>query len=232
MNRLHFLSLLLLGLHPFVGIALALEPAPKAKPKPERYAKEIAAFEKQPAGKGGIVFTGSSSIRLWTNLKEDFPDLPVLNRGFGGSIANDLVHYFDAVIGRHEPKLVVTYTGSNDINAGVSVEETFADYTRLLAMIHERLPKTRVIVTSVKIGEKRIKQIPQVLALNNKLEAWAGERDWVRYLDCTSYLAGPDGKPIREYYRDDLLHLSASGYAKWKAILEPVLREEWAKVKE
>lgn len=230
MNRVHFLTLILLGLHPLAGTAFALEAAPKGKPQPARYAKDIAAFEKQPAEKGGIVFTGSSSIRLWTNLKQDFPDLPVLNRGFGGSIANDLVHYFDTVIGRHEPKLVVTYTGSNDINAGVSVDETLADYTKLLTMIHERLPKTRVIVTSVKIGEKRIKQIPQVLELNQNLEAWAGEHDWVRYLDCTSYLAGPNGKPIREYYRDDLLHLSASGYAKWKAILEPVLREEWAKV--
>jgi lysophospholipase L1-like esterase len=54
----------------------------------------------------------------------------------------------------------------------------------------------------------------------------------VRYLDCDSYLADAKGQPIRKFYRDDLLHLSEQGYAEWKKILEPVLREEWAKVKD
>lgn len=203
----------------------------KARPKPERFAKDIAKFAKEPATKGGIVFTGSSSIRLWTDLAKDFPDLPVLNRGFGGSVANDLIVYADTVVLRHEPKILVTYTGSNDLNAKLSVAEAFADYTRFLNLVHEKLPKTRVILTSVKIGEKRLSQIPQVLELNRQLESWAKTTGWVRYVDCTSYLADAKGHPIREFYRDDLLHLSPAGYASWKKILSPILHEEWAKVK-
>lgn len=203
--------------------------APTPRPDPKRFAKEITAFAEQPAEKGGIVFTGSSSIRLWKTLKEDFPGLPVLNRGFGGSVSNDLNVYFDTLITRHEPKVVVTYTGSNDINAKLTVEETFADYTKFLDTLHAKFPQTRVIITSVKIGEKRIAQIPQVQELNTKLQSWATGKDWVRYVDCTSYLADASGKPIREYYVKDLLHLSPEGYAKWTKILDPVLREEWAK---
>jgi lysophospholipase L1-like esterase len=221
-----FLILASLGLQ-FVSAQEIATP----RPKPERFAKDIAAFAAQEPEKGGIVFTGSSSIKLWTKLKEDFPDLPVVNRGFGGSVANDLIVYADTVVFRHEPKLVVTYTGGNDINAKLSVQEAFDDYTKFLTLVHEKLPKTKVILTSVKIGTKRILQTPQVLELNRRLESWAKDKSWVRYLDCTSYLADADGKPIREYYRDDLLHLSPLGYAKWKAILDPVLREEWAKVK-
>jgi lysophospholipase L1-like esterase len=209
------------------GFVLADTP----RPKPERYAKDIAAFAAQPAETGGIVFTGSSSIRLWTSLKEDFPDLPVLNRGFGGSVANDLIVHFDTVILRHKPKLLVLYTGSNDLNAKLTVDEAFADYTSLLDKVHEKLPQTRIIITSVKIGEKRISQIPQVHALNRRLAAWAEEHPWSRYVDCTSYLADADGHPIRKYYRDDLLHLSPAGYAEWIKVLDPVLREEWARVK-
>lgn len=205
----------------------AQEPTPR--PKPERFAKEIAAFAKQPAEKGGIVFTGSSSIRRWTTLKKDFPGLPVLNRGFGGSVSHDLVVYFDTVVGRHEPKILVTYTGSNDINAKLTVKETLADYTQFLDMVHERLPKTKVILTSVKIGEKRLAQIPQVNDLNGLLQDWVKGKDWIRYVDCTSYLADEKGNPIRKYYVEDLLHLSPQGYAAWTQILDPILREEWAK---
>jgi lysophospholipase L1-like esterase len=154
----------------------------------------------------------------------------VLNRGFGGSVANDLIVHFDTVVGRHEPKLLVTYTGSNDINAKLTPQEALADYTRFLDMVHEKLPKTRVIVTSVKIGEKRIAQIPQVKELNRLLQSWIQGKDWVRYVDCTSYLADEKGHPIRKYYVKDLLHLSPAGYAKWTQTLGPILREEWAKV--
>src|SRR4051812_13086574 len=54
-----------------------------------RWEAEIGAFERAdreaPPAPGGIVFAGSSSIRLWTTLKDDFAGLPALNRGFGGS---------------------------------------------------------------------------------------------------------------------------------------------------
>lgn len=214
----------------FLSLNLAQAQTGIARPKPERFAKDIAKLAKQPASQGGIVFTGSSSIRLWTDLAKDFPDLPVVNQGFGGSVANDLIVYADTVVLRHQPKLLVTYTGSNDLNAKLTVTEALADYTRFLNLIHEKLPKTRVILTSVKIGEKRLSQIPQVLELNRQLEAWAKTQDWVRYVDCTSYLADAKGHPIRQYYRDDLLHLSPEGYAAWTKILSPILHEEWAKV--
>lgn len=221
-------SALFLSLFLTASCLVAQESTPR--PNPQRFAKEIAAFAAKPADKGGIVFTGSSSIRLWKTLKEDFPGLPVLNRGFGGSVANDLIVHFDTVVARHEPKLLVTYTGSNDINAKLTPQEALADYTRFLDMVHEKLPKTRVIVTSVKIGEKRIAQIPQVKELNSLLLAWVQGKDWVRYVDCTSYLADEKGHPIRKYYVKDLLHLSPAGYAKWTQTLDPILREEWAKV--
>ena len=219
------LLVLLLG----TGCALAAEPTPR--PDPLRFANEIAAFAKQEPERGGIVFAGSSSFRLWTNLKQDFPDLPVLNRGVGGSVANDLIVNFETVVARHEPKLIVTYSGGNDINAKLSVQEAFADYTNFLTIAHERFPRARIVVTSVKIAPSRVQQIPQVHELNDRLLVWSGGKDWVRFVDCHSYLADAGGQPIVSYYREDNLHLNPSGYAKWKEILAPVLHEEWTKVK-
>ncbi len=199
------------------------------RPKPERFANEIAVFARQQPQKGGIVFTGSSSIREWDTLKEDFPGLPVLNRGFGGSVANDLIVHVDTVVLRHEPKVLVTYTGSNDLTANLTVQEAFEDYTKFLDLVRERSPKTRVVVTSVKIAIKHRSQIHEVHELNQKLAEWAHDKNWVRYVDTTSYLADAKGKPIRDYYADDLIHLSPAGYVRWKEILTPVLQEEWAK---
>jgi lysophospholipase L1-like esterase len=201
------------------------------RPDPARFAGEITAFSKQQPTRDGIVFVGSSSFRLWTNLKQDFPDLPVVNRGFGGCVSNDISVYFETVVAREEPKLIVTYSGGNDLNADLTVQESFADYTAFLTTAHERFPRARIVITSVKIAPSRAQQIPQVIALNDRLLVWSMGKSWLRFVDCTGYLADPRGQPIPTYYREDMLHLNASGYAKWQAILDPVLHEEWAKLK-
>ena len=228
--------------HPLLRAVLAItviastslafaDEAPHARPDPKRFAKEIAKFttddaESAPA-KGGIVFTGSSSIRLWSALKTDFPDLPVFNRGFGGSVANDLCVYAEEIVLRYEPKVVVVYTGSNDLNAKLTVAEALADYTKFLGIIHTKLPGTRVIVNSVKVSTSRIKQVGLVTELNAALEAWAKDKPWVSWVEATSHLMDKDGRIRDEIFRTDHLHLNADGYAEWKKILEPVLRRVW-----
>lgn len=214
-----------------LGLQAALAQVPTPRPNPARFVGEITAFAKQAPAPGGIVFTGSSSIRLWPHLDEDFPGLPVLNRGFGGSVANDLIVYFETLITRNEPKLIVVYTGGNDLHEKLSVDEALNDYTAFLKMAHDRFPQIRVILTSVKIAPSRALEIPSVNELNTRLQAWCTDKDWLRYVDSTSCLADPQGQPTVSYYREDRLHLNDTGYAQWKSILDPILREEWAKVR-
>lgn len=204
---------------------------PGKRPDPARFEKDLAKFDaefKANPVKGGIVFTGSSSIRLWKTA-EAFPKLPVLNRGFGGSVANDLVVHAERVVLRYEPKLLVVYTGSNDLNAKLKPEEVLADYTAFLNLVHEKLPDCRIIVNSVKVSESRLKQIPAVTQLNGLLQAWCEGKDWVRWLESMNYLMDEKGTPKNEYFRKDKLHLNDAGYAKWNAIIEPVIKEEWTK---
>lgn len=223
-----FFQILLVSLF---GLSLSMGQELVQRHDPALFAKEIAAFAQQEPEKGGIVFTGSSSIRLWSDLKEDFPGLPVVNRGFGGSIANDLIVYFDTIVARHEPKMIVTYTGGNEIHERLTVREAFADYTKFLTMSHERFPSARIILTSVKVAPVRVLEAPQVRELNVLLKTWCTDKDWLRFVDCTTYLCDADQAPIATFFREDQLHLSAAGYEKWQAILDPILREEWEKVK-
>lgn len=214
-----------------VGPGRAAPVIPGKRPDPARFEKDLAKFDaefKAMPVKGGIVFTGSSSIRLWKTA-EAFPTLPVLNRGFGGSVANDLVVHAERVVLRYEPKVLVVYTGSNDLNAKLKPEEVLADYTAFLNLVHEKLPDCRVIVNSVKVSESRLKQIPAVKELNSQLQAWCEGKEWVRWLESMNYLMDEKGAPKNEYYRKDKLHLNEAGYAKWNAIIGPVLHEEWTK---
>src|SRR5688572_32943813 len=45
-----------------------------------------------------ILFTGSSSIKKWNSLQNDFPKHNIVNSGFGGSQTADLLYYVDKLI--------------------------------------------------------------------------------------------------------------------------------------
>ncbi len=202
------------------------------RPDPGRFAAEIAKFVKLDAelapATGGIVFTGSSSVRFW-KVNEAFPDLPVLNRGFGGSVANDLITYANQIVLRYKPRLLVVYTGGNDLHAKLTTEEALEDYTKFLSLVHEKLPDTRIVVSSVKVAPIRATEIGDVQKLNVLLESWMKDKPWIRWVEATSYLMDREGQPIESLYRADRLHLNDEGYVKWNAIIGPVVREEWAK---
>src|SRR5690606_4358215 len=65
------------------------------------------------ANKETIVFTGSSSIRMWNGLENKFPAYQIINSGFGGSQASDLLQYQEELIFRFNPKKVFIYEGDN-----------------------------------------------------------------------------------------------------------------------
>jgi len=214
------------------------------RPDPARFAKDIAKFDADDAAnppvKGGIVFTGSSSVRMW-KVNEAFPDLPVLNRGFGGSVSNDLVTYADKVVLRYEPKILVVYTGGNDLHGnakaspplpGLAPEEVLADYTKFLTLVHEKLPNTRVLVQAVRTGPVRITELPQAEKFNALLKAWSADKPWIRWFDVPKTLGKEGNAPLSEdLYLKDRLHLNEEGYKLWNADFGPALHEEWAKVK-
>ena len=78
--------------------------------------KEVAAYEsadrENPPPKDGILFIGSSTIRLWKTLADDFPDHKVINRGFGGTEIVDSTHFADRLIFPHRPKQIFLRQGA------------------------------------------------------------------------------------------------------------------------
>src|SRR5262245_15054396 len=84
-----------------------------------RWENEIAAYEQMdrtnPPPNGALLFIGSSTIRLWKTLAEDFPEQRVINRGFGGSEIVDATHFAERLIFPHVPRMVFLRAGGNDL---------------------------------------------------------------------------------------------------------------------
>ena len=196
-----------------------------------RFEAEILAFENadrvSPPPAEPVLFTGSSTIRMWTNLAAVFPDYPVLNRGFGGSLMSDLLYYFDRVVAVYEPALIVVYEGDNDLAGGKSVDQVYADYVTFLGKVKEQLPGTDVAFLAVKPSPSRAAYLEAARQLNARLQELAAADPAVLFIDVFTPMLDGAGQPRPELFGSDMLHMNAAGYALWKTVVGPVL-DEWA----
>jgi len=172
-----------------------------------------------------VLFTGSSSIRLWTDLQKDFPDLAVLNTGFGGSSMSDLLFYADTVILRYWPVMLFIYEGDNDIASGKKPDEIIIEAGKLVDLIRQKLPRSTICFISAKPSIARWNLKDTYLDFNRQLKEFTAHRPRVYYLDVWDRMIGPDGNPTGELFLDDQLHMNKAGYDIWKEIIGDFLRK-------
>ena len=226
-------NLLLVSFALFLGCANAAEPKaePKAQPKADPFAgweKEITGIEKRlkdkPPETGGIVFAGGSTIRMW-DVAKAFPKLPVVNVGFGGSTVPDVTHFTSRLILPLAPKTIVYYTGDNDLAKGATPEKVGDDFATFVKLIHEKLPKTKILFVSVKPSPRRWALFDKQTKANALVKELIGKDELLAYVDVVPGMLGKDGKPIPDQFVKDELHLSAKGYEVWTAVLSKVLEK-------
>jgi lysophospholipase L1-like esterase len=189
---------------------------------------EIAAFEaadrRTRPRLRSIVFVGSSSIVGWETLQADFPDVPVVNRGFGGSQISDVVRYAERILVPHIPRVVVLYAGDNDLAAGKTPAQVFADFKSFVALIRRELPATKVVFIAIKPSIDRFGIIDKVRETNHLIQNYARTRDKIVYVDVFTPMLDASGNPRRELFLEDGLHMNARGYAIWRDLIAPVVR--------
>ncbi|HEY0076431.1 MAG TPA: GDSL-type esterase/lipase family protein [Abditibacteriaceae bacterium] len=190
---------------------------------------EIEAFEtagkKKPPPQNAVLFLGSSSIRLWKTLAQDFPELTVLNRGFGGSQISDSIRYFDRIVLPHKPKMIVFYGGTNDIAARESPEQVANDFKQLASLVRIFLPETRLAFISANPSVARWQLDDKMRELNRLVKQYIEENDGkngkLSFLESHAKLLSAEGKPRPEILQKDGLHLNEEGYKLWLSILKP-----------
>jgi lysophospholipase L1-like esterase len=209
-----------------LALASASVPAVAAAQSAD-FEKAIATFERKdvkfPPPHGAIVVVGSSTIRLWTGIRNDLAPLEILPRGFGSSTADDVDFYLDRIVLPHAPRAVVIYEGDHDLQIGMSKEFILERYTSVVQRIGTAYPNTRLYMIAVKPSPKFFSLWPNAMELNGMLAGLCGQVPRCSFIDVSPYLLLPNGKPNKAYYRGDNVHLNAAGYAVWTGILAPVL---------
>ena len=190
-----------------------------------KWESDIKAFEEsdraQPPQPDGVLFVGSSSIRMWKSLAEDFPGVRPINRGFGGCEMADVLFYADRIILPYRPRQIFVYAGDNDLANGKTPEQVLEDFQLLFKRIHESLPKTRVVFIAVKPSPSRWNLADRVRAVNEGAKNLSDADERISYADIFTPMLGTDGAPRKELFLDDNLHLNQQGYALWRDILKP-----------
>jgi lysophospholipase L1-like esterase len=166
---------------------------------------------------GGVLFVGSSSIRLWDHLSDDFRELPVvIQRGFGGSRLSDCSDNLSRLVLPYKPRVVIVYAGDNDLAEGATPAEVLDTYKRFVDGVHAALPDTQIAYVSIKPSPLRAALLEQAFATNELIRAYSARLAGTHYIDVFSKMLGTDGQPRPELFGADRLHLSRAGYALWK----------------
>ena len=195
--------------------------------KKDFYQGDIDKFKEADKGtapaKDLILFTGSSSIRFWSTLKEDMAPHNVLNRGFGGAHIAHVNYHFNEVVKNYNPKAIVFFCGTNDLAALKSPTETFSDFKTFYSMVKKELTGTKLIVIGVKPTIAREYLIKEEKEFNNLISNLAEEEDLLTYVSVWNPMLTNEGKPDPALFVEDGLHINAKGYEVWTELVRPAI---------
>lgn len=224
MGRVKVLALVLV-----CGMAVAIGGAESDDAAIEKkWGKDIGQFEQWDSKNSwpgdAVLFVGSSSIRMW-RTRESFGDLPVINRGFGGSQISEVNYFVDRIVLKYRPRVIVFYAGDNDVAAGKSGKKVFEDYCKFVKIVHDKLPQTPIIYIGIKPSGSRWALWPVMAEANAMIRDLCAKDKRLLYFDSATPLLGSDGKPNEKLFLGDKLHLNGEGYKIWTRLLRPVIEE-------
>lgn len=215
----------------FLAVGLSACSAPVANDPPGAwYEPEIRTFEAadreaMPAP-GGVLFVGSSSVRMWSTLAEDIAPARVINRGFGGSKTPEVLAEMERVVYPYKPSVIVYYCGDNDLGTDSADSWGAArGFVQFAERVLERQPGTKILYMSIKPSVARWSNWPAMERANLIVAAYCDSTEGVEFVDLGSCLLGADGRPDPALFEADGLHVNAAGYRLWTERLRPRVLE-------
>lgn len=172
-----------------------------------------------------LFFAGSSSIRFWRTLVNDFSPLETISRKLPGSTLEDYTRYARYIISPYRPAVVVLSAGDNDIAAGNSPEKVLGDFKRLVAELRKDLPSSPIVFMSLNPSPARWELWGKMQRANELVRKYTEGRKDLIYIDVSAPLFDKGGVIRSELFLGDRRYLNAEGYRLWTLILKPKLTE-------
>lgn len=170
----------------------------------------------------GLLFVGSSSIRFWAHMAQDFQSAPVvINRGFGGSTMADCQYFVQQLVLQYRPRQVMVYAGDNDLAEGRTPAQVLESFQGFVRAVRAELPQARIGYISIKPSPARAGLLPLVRETNALIEAYVATLAQADYIDIFHPMLDAQGLPRADLYGPDRLHMNAEGYALWRGVIGP-----------
>ncbi len=172
-----------------------------------------------------IVFTGSSSVRMWKTLEQLFPDHQILNTGFGGSQASDLLYHLEPLVLRYSPKKVFIYEGDNDLFAKKRTKEIIATTHQIIQRIQAAESSVKIVLIAAKPSISRWKLRGKYKKLNRKFKKISEKNSLVDYADVWSPML--NGRKLKkDIFIEDGLHMNQKGYNLWYEAIKDLVTNQ------
>ena len=171
-----------------------------------------------------LIFYGSSSIRLWENLYNDFAAFQPVNLGFGGSTLASCVWFFDRLIAPYRPASMIVYAGDNDLGDGRHPEEVFIFFQQLVCRTRQQFGDIPLAFISIKPSITRWNIVDSIRYTNTLIEGEIKRQgNNLHFINVYNRMTDNAGYPKREFLDPDGLHINDKGYALWKEIIQQYL---------
>ena len=171
-----------------------------------------------------VIFTGSSSIRMWTDIQSYFPEHKIINNGFGSSQMSDLLFFYNELILIRSPGRIFIYEGDNDINDNKRPSEILKNTKQLIDKIKIDLPQTEVVIISPKPSIARWHLAPKYNRLNRKFSRYCNKNSNLEFANVWNVMLDKDGMVFQDIFLEDGLHMNKKGYDLWAGLLREYLK--------
>ena len=195
---------------------------------PQRFEKDVIALQQKydtiwESNRPTLLFTGSSSIRLWENLEDSFPDYQVVNTGFGGSQTADLLAFIDELVLNYKPEQVFIYEGDNDIEDRKKPRMILRDTRAVIERIKNAGTASSIVLISAKPSIARWHLKGKYKKLNRKMEKLCEKDTLLQFVNIWDPML--NGRKLRsELFVEDGLHMNAKGYEIWHHVIKEFVK--------
>ena len=157
-------------------------------------------------------------------LTIDFDGYKVTNLGFGGSTLAACTWFFERVLSVYQPKMLIIYAGDNDLGNGRHPEKILIFFQQLRVKSATLFGNIPCFFISLKPSPARWHMEDQFRYTNNLIESEIIKCDgnW-KFIDVFKRMLDKSGKPMKELYDNDGLHLSVAGYAVWQEVIKSAI---------
>lgn len=187
------------------------------------YVARNEVFSKMPPLKNAVVFLGNSITEAgkWAEI---LPGVPVQNRGISGDNSFGVLARLPRIVAG-KPAKIFLMIGVNDLKREVSVATIIDNYRRMVLMIRQGSPRTRIYLQSVlPVNDSMLIEAfrkvtnADVQKLNSALQDLARQKR-VHYVNLHEVFADERGQ-LKKEETPDGLHLKIPSYTSWVAYLQ------------